>query len=64
MNRENSNKRSFNPEIHPRCRYFNNPPDFAFLASKYPSFAPFVYTSQQGTPTIDFKNPDAVRFVA
>ncbi|KAH0468910.1 hypothetical protein IEQ34_002142 [Dendrobium chrysotoxum] len=49
------------PSIHPRNRYAEKPPDFAQLASLYPSFEPFVFFSRSGRPTIDWKDFNATR---
>ncbi|KAK8953708.1 hypothetical protein KSP40_PGU004079 [Platanthera guangdongensis] len=49
------------PAIHPCNRYAENPPDFAQLASLYPSFEPFVFPSRSGRPTIDWKDFNATR---
>ncbi|XP_028768018.1 RNA N6-adenosine-methyltransferase mettl16 isoform X2 [Neltuma alba] len=49
------------PTIHPRNKYSENPPDFAQLASLYPSFQPFVYYSHDGCPNIDWTDFNATR---
>uniref|UniRef100_A0A0E0JUT7 U6 small nuclear RNA (adenine-(43)-N(6))-methyltransferase n=1 Tax=Oryza punctata TaxID=4537 RepID=A0A0E0JUT7_ORYPU len=49
------------PEIHPRNRYAAAAPDFASLASLYPSFAPFVSVSRGGRASIDFTDFAATR---
>lgn len=45
--------------IHPRNKYAENPPDFALLASLYPSFQPFV--SLHPRPRIDWTDFNATR---
>ncbi|GAV84273.1 Methyltransf_10 domain-containing protein [Cephalotus follicularis] len=47
--------------IHPKNKYSNNPPDFALLASLYPSFKPFVFYSRDGRPRIDWTDFNATR---
>ncbi|XP_040377274.1 RNA N6-adenosine-methyltransferase mettl16 isoform X2 [Oryza brachyantha] len=49
------------PAIHPRNRYAAAAPDFAALASLYPSFAPFVSVSRGGRASIDFTDFAATR---
>ncbi|KAK1324341.1 hypothetical protein QJS10_CPA01g00415 [Acorus calamus] len=50
------------PTIHPRNRYSENPPDFAALASLYPSFQPFVSCSRDGRrSSIDWTDFNATR---
>ncbi|KAG8057934.1 hypothetical protein GUJ93_ZPchr0002g24989 [Zizania palustris] len=48
------------PVIHPRNRYAAAAPDFAMLASLYPSFSPFVSVSR-GRASIDFTDFSATR---
>lgn len=48
------------PAIHPRNRYAAAAPDFAMLASRYPSFRPFVSFSR-GRASIDFTDFAATR---
>ncbi|ESQ45998.1 hypothetical protein EUTSA_v10000146mg [Eutrema salsugineum] len=45
---------------HPSNRYSDNPPDFAVLASLYPSFKPFVFFSG-ARPRIDWTDYNATR---
>lgn len=45
--------------IHPRNKYAENPPDFALLASLYPSFQPFVFLEPR--PRIDWTDFNATR---
>ncbi|CAL9683930.1 unnamed protein product [Knipowitschia caucasica] len=52
---------SLNKSMHPRNRYKDKPPDFAYLASKYPEFQQHVQTSLVGRPIVNFKEPEAVR---
>ncbi|XP_056139861.1 RNA N6-adenosine-methyltransferase mettl16 [Lampris incognitus] len=52
---------ALNKSMHPRNRYKDKPPDFAHLASKYPDFQQHVHTSLTGRPTVNFKEPEAVR---
>ncbi|KAK4803014.1 hypothetical protein SAY86_001217 [Trapa natans] len=47
--------------IHPRNKYSEKPPDFALLASTYPSFEPFVFYSRDGRPRIDWTDFNATR---
>lgn len=49
------------PRIHPNNKYSENPPDFALLASLYPSFHPFVHYSREGRPRIDWCDFNATR---
>ncbi|PON55072.1 S-adenosyl-L-methionine dependent methyltransferase, Mett10D, predicted [Parasponia andersonii] len=49
------------PTIHPRNKYSQNPPNFAFLASLYPSFHSFVFYSRDGRPRIDWTDFNATR---
>ncbi|XP_075957034.1 RNA N(6)-adenosine-methyltransferase mettl16 [Anarhichas minor] len=52
---------ALNKSMHPRNRYKDKPPDFAYLASKYPDFQEHVHTSLAGRPVVNFKEPQAVR---
>uniref|UniRef100_A0A8D3CYI9 U6 small nuclear RNA (adenine-(43)-N(6))-methyltransferase n=1 Tax=Scophthalmus maximus TaxID=52904 RepID=A0A8D3CYI9_SCOMX len=52
---------ALNKSMHPRNRYKDRPPDFAYLASKYPDFLLHVHTSLSGRPVVNFKEPEAVR---
>uniref|UniRef100_A0A8C8DTF7 U6 small nuclear RNA (adenine-(43)-N(6))-methyltransferase n=1 Tax=Oryzias sinensis TaxID=183150 RepID=A0A8C8DTF7_9TELE len=52
---------ALNKSMHPRNRYKDKPPDFAYLASKYPDFQQHVHTSLAGRPVVNFKEPEAVR---
>lgn len=52
---------ALNKSMHPRNRYKDKPPDFAYLASKYPEFQQHVQTSLVGRPAVNFKEPEAVR---
>ncbi|KAJ0966981.1 hypothetical protein J5N97_023898 [Dioscorea zingiberensis] len=56
-------RRAEPPTIHPRNRYSEDPPDFALLASLYPSFQPFLLPSRRpgGRPTIDWTDFNATR---
>ncbi|KAF7810798.1 U6 small nuclear RNA (adenine-(43)-N(6))-methyltransferase-like [Senna tora] len=49
------------PTIHPKNKYSQKPPDFAQLASLYPSFQPFVYYSPHARPNIDWTDFNATR---
>ncbi|XP_074590830.1 uncharacterized protein LOC141846696 [Curcuma longa] len=51
------------PSIHPRNRYSEKPPDFALLASLYPSFRFYVFPSSRpgGRPSIDWTDFNATR---
>ncbi|XP_041851094.1 RNA N6-adenosine-methyltransferase mettl16 [Melanotaenia boesemani] len=52
---------ALNKSMHSRNRYKDKPPDFAYLASKYPDFQQHVHTSLTGRPVVNFKEPEAVR---
>uniref|UniRef100_A0A1A7W9G8 U6 small nuclear RNA (adenine-(43)-N(6))-methyltransferase n=2 Tax=Iconisemion striatum TaxID=60296 RepID=A0A1A7W9G8_9TELE len=52
---------ALNKSMHHRNRYKDKPPDFAYLASKYPEFQQYVHTSLAGRPVVNFKEPEAVR---
>ncbi|KAK5868587.1 hypothetical protein PBY51_009587 [Eleginops maclovinus] len=52
---------ALNKSMHPRNRYKDKPPDFAYLAAKYPDFQQHVHTSLAGRPVVNFKEPEAVR---
>ncbi|XP_026853562.2 RNA N6-adenosine-methyltransferase mettl16 isoform X1 [Electrophorus electricus] len=52
---------ALNKSMHPRNRYKDKPPDFTYLASKYPDFQKHVQTSLVGRATVNFKDPEAVR---
>ncbi|TNN01882.1 hypothetical protein fugu_011264 [Takifugu bimaculatus] len=52
---------ALNKSMHPRNRYKDKPPDFGYLASKYPDFQQHVHTSLTGRPVVNFKEPEAVR---
>lgn len=52
---------ALNKSMHPRNRYKDRPPDFAYLASKYPEFRQYVHTNLTGRPVVNFKEPKAVR---
>ncbi|XP_031716998.1 RNA N(6)-adenosine-methyltransferase mettl16 [Anarrhichthys ocellatus] len=52
---------ALNKSMHPRNLYKDKPPDFAYLASKYPDFQEHVHTSLAGRPVVNFKEPQAVR---
>ncbi|XP_053313139.1 RNA N6-adenosine-methyltransferase METTL16 [Spea bombifrons] len=52
---------SLNKSMHPRNRYKDKPPDFAYLASKYPEFQQHVTLSLAGKVSLNFKDPEAVR---
>lgn len=52
---------ALNKSMHPRNRYKDKPPDFGYLASKYPDFQQHVHTSLTGKPVVNFKEPEAVR---
>lgn len=41
---------ALNKSMHPRNRYKDKPPDFGYLASKYPDFQQHVHTSLAGKP--------------
>ncbi|XP_063300059.1 RNA N6-adenosine-methyltransferase METTL16 [Pelobates fuscus] len=50
-----------NKSMHPRNRYKDKPPDFAYLSSKYPEFKQYITVSLAGKPSLNFKDPGAVR---
>ncbi|XP_066551841.1 RNA N(6)-adenosine-methyltransferase mettl16 [Amia ocellicauda] len=52
---------ALNKSMHPRNRYKDKPPDFAYLASKYPEFQQHVHTNLTGRVGLNFKEPEAVR---
>lgn len=52
---------ALNKSMHPRNRYKDKPPDFAYLASKYPDFQQHVHTNLVGRAMLNFKEPEAVR---
>ncbi|KAK8601262.1 hypothetical protein V6N12_051101 [Hibiscus sabdariffa] len=47
--------------IHPKNKYSGRPPDFALLASLYPSFKPYVFYNRDGGPRIDWTDFNATR---
>lgn len=47
--------------MHARNRYKDKPPDFAYLASKYPDFKQHIQISLSGRVSLNFKDPEAVR---
>nr|XP_026244730.1 U6 small nuclear RNA (adenine-(43)-N(6))-methyltransferase [Urocitellus parryii] len=47
--------------MHERNRYKDIPPDFAYLASKYPDFKQHVQINLNGRVSVNFKDPEAVR---
>ncbi|KAL6471149.1 hypothetical protein MHYP_G00197990 [Metynnis hypsauchen] len=55
------NGMALNKSMHPRNRYKDKPPDFAYLASKYPDFQKHVQTNLVGRVMLNFKDPEAVR---
>ncbi|XP_056414433.1 RNA N6-adenosine-methyltransferase METTL16 [Hyla sarda] len=52
---------ALNKSMHPRNRYKDKPPDFAYLASKYPEFKQHVNMNLSGRVGLNFKDPEAVR---
>ncbi|XP_014459481.2 RNA N6-adenosine-methyltransferase METTL16 [Alligator mississippiensis] len=52
---------ALNKSMHARNRYKDAPPDFAYLASKYPAFRQHVHTTLAGRASLNFKDPEAVR---
>ncbi|NWW93391.1 MET16 methyltransferase, partial [Rhynochetos jubatus] len=52
---------ALNKSMHARNRYKDKPPDFAYLASKYPEFQQHVQTTLTGRLSLNFKDPEAVR---
>lgn len=61
MGSKKRRRREERPTIHPNNKYSENPPDFALLASLYPSFEPFVFYSRDGRPRIDWTDFNATR---
>ncbi|MCJ8740089.1 hypothetical protein PDJAM_G00054790 [Pangasius djambal] len=55
------NGMALNKSMHPRNRYKDKPPDFAYLSSKYPDFQKHVKTTLSGRVMLNFKDPEAVR---
>ncbi|KAL6078541.1 hypothetical protein STEG23_011110 [Scotinomys teguina] len=47
--------------MHVRNRYKDKPPDFAYLASKYPDFKQHIQINLNGRVSLNFKDPEAVR---
>ncbi|XP_030487580.2 uncharacterized protein LOC115704514 isoform X1 [Cannabis sativa] len=54
-------RREERPTIHPKNKYADNPPDFAFLGSLYPSFQSFIFYSRDGRPRLDWTDFNATR---
>ncbi|KAF7239169.1 RNA N6-adenosine-methyltransferase METTL16 [Varanus komodoensis] len=52
---------ALNKSMHARNRYKDKPPDFAYLASKYPEFKKHVQINLSGRVSVNFKDPEAVR---
>lgn len=52
---------ALNKSMHTRNRYKDKPPDFAYLASKYPEFKQHVQVNLSGRVSVNFKDPEAVR---
>ncbi|KAM3935002.1 RNA N(6)-adenosine-methyltransferase METTL16 isoform 1-T2 [Leptodactylus fuscus] len=52
---------ALNKSMHPRNRYKDKPPDFAYLASKYPEFKQHINVNLTGRVGLNFKDPEAVR---
>ncbi|XP_072285943.1 RNA N(6)-adenosine-methyltransferase METTL16 isoform X2 [Pyxicephalus adspersus] len=52
---------ALNKSMHPRNRYKDRPPDFAYLASKYPEFKQHISVNLTGKVSLNFKDPEAVR---
>ncbi|NXK09505.1 MET16 methyltransferase, partial [Herpetotheres cachinnans] len=52
---------ALNKSMHARNRYKDKPPDFAYLAAKYPEFQQHVQTTLTGRVSLNFKDPEAVR---
>ena len=47
--------------MHARNRYKDKPPDFAYLATKYPDFKQHVQINLNGRVSLNFKDLEAVR---
>ncbi|OXB76233.1 UNVERIFIED_CONTAM: hypothetical protein H355_014641 [Colinus virginianus] len=52
---------ALNKSMHARNRYKDKPPDFAYLAAKYPEFRQHVQITLSGRVSLNFKDPEAVR---
>ncbi|XP_077202027.1 RNA N(6)-adenosine-methyltransferase METTL16 [Paroedura picta] len=52
---------ALNKSMHARNRYKDKPPDFAYLAAKYPDFQRHVQVGLAGRVSLNFKDPEAVR---
>ncbi|NXS55242.1 MET16 methyltransferase, partial [Brachypteracias leptosomus] len=52
---------ALNKSMHARNRYKDKPPDFAYLATKYPAFQRHLQTTLTGRVSLNFKDPEAVR---
>jgi methyltransferase len=52
---------SFNEYMHIRNRYRTNPPDFKQLAEKHTELKSFLIEKKNGSVTLDFHDPKAVR---
>ncbi|NXF86949.1 MET16 methyltransferase, partial [Eubucco bourcierii] len=52
---------ALNKCMHARNRYKDKPPDFAYLAAKYPEFQQHLQTTLTGRVSLNFKDPEAVR---
>ncbi|XP_068022025.1 RNA N6-adenosine-methyltransferase METTL16 [Melanerpes formicivorus] len=52
---------ALNKSMHARNRYKDKPPDFAYLAAKYPEFQQHLQTTLTGRVSLNFKDPEAVR---
>jgi len=52
---------SFNEYMHIRNRYRTNPPDFKQLAEKHQELKPFLIEKNNGSVTLNFRDPNAVR---
>ncbi|KAE8659462.1 hypothetical protein F3Y22_tig00116962pilonHSYRG00474 [Hibiscus syriacus] len=61
MSSKKRRRKEEKPTIHPKNKYSDNPPDFALLASLYPSFKPFVFYNRDGRPRIDWTDFNATR---
>uniref|UniRef100_A0A671KBX2 U6 small nuclear RNA (adenine-(43)-N(6))-methyltransferase n=1 Tax=Sinocyclocheilus anshuiensis TaxID=1608454 RepID=A0A671KBX2_9TELE len=52
---------ALNKSMHPRNRYKDKPPDFVYLASKYPEFQKHVQTTLTSRVMLNLKDPEVVR---
>jgi 23S rRNA (adenine1618-N6)-methyltransferase len=54
-------KTNFNDKMNKKNKYFNNPPNFDYLASIYPNFSQYVYKNKFGGYSIDWRDKKALK---